>query len=326
MAYIGMLFDTISNTSTSYDLFRKPKFNSALKDLLDHWGRYLMDPNDNSNSSLTDHHDGWFNEPLLSMLEGNGRGTFNETYICPDPCAIGRGFATFDAFFTRRLQPHARPVHFPENKAMIHSACESYVYRITHRVKKHDQFWLKGQYYSLYNMLDRDEEHANQFVGGTVYQAYLSTVDYHRWHAPVDGVITKTVMVPGTYYAVLPDHGAGPDDPELEEGDPAGAIFRSQAWLTAVSTRALVYIRADNPDIGLMCFMAIGMREVSTCEITVRVGQRVKIGDDLGTFHIGGSSHTMIFQPQAKVTFADHVKINEHIKVKSIIGQVERAA
>jgi phosphatidylserine decarboxylase len=186
--------------------------------------------------------------------------------------------------------------------------------------------WLKGQYYSIYDMLDRDEEHANQFVGGTVYQAYLSTVDYHRWHAPVDGVITKTVMVPGTYYAALPDHGAGPDDPGLEEGDPAGAIFRSQAWLTAVATRALVYIRADNPDIGLMCFMAIGMREVSTCEITVQVGERVKIGDDLGTFHIGGSSHTMIFRPHVKVTFADHVKINKHIKVKSIIGQVERAA
>jgi phosphatidylserine decarboxylase len=100
MAYIGYLFDVISNTSAGYDLFRKPKFNVALKDLLDHWGRYLTDPNDDSNSSLTDHYDGWFSEPVLSMLEAKCRDTFNETYICPDPGAIGRGFATFDAFFT----------------------------------------------------------------------------------------------------------------------------------------------------------------------------------------------------------------------------------
>jgi len=43
-----------------------------------------------------------------------------------------------------------------------------------------------------------------------------------------------------------------------------------------VATRALVFIEADNPDIGLMCFMAIGMVDVSTCDITVYEGQTVK--------------------------------------------------
>jgi phosphatidylserine decarboxylase len=35
-----------------------------------------------------------------------------------------------------------------------------------------------------------NKEHlAKHFVGGTVYQAFLSALFYHRWHAPVDGVI-----------------------------------------------------------------------------------------------------------------------------------------
>lgn len=32
---------------------------------------------------------------------------------------------------------------------------------------------------------------AEQFVGGTVYQAFLSALSYHRWHSPVSGKIVK---------------------------------------------------------------------------------------------------------------------------------------
>jgi phosphatidylserine decarboxylase len=30
---------------------------------------------------------------------------------------------------------------------------------------------------------------AELFQGGTVYQAFLSALSYHRWHSPVNGVI-----------------------------------------------------------------------------------------------------------------------------------------
>jgi phosphatidylserine decarboxylase len=326
MLCIGIFFDLLSNTSAGHDLFRKTKFNLAVKDLLDYRGRYLTDPNDDSNSSLTENDDGWFSPQVLAILESDGRGTFNDTYVCPDPDAVNRGFATFDAFFTRQLQPGARPVPVPENKALVHSACESSLYRIAYNVKKHDRFWLKGQPYSLYDMLNHDEELADRLVDGTVFQAYLSSTDYHRWHAPVEGVIIKTVLIPGTYYAVLPDEGSNENDPSLPPGEPFDAIVRSQAWLTMVATRAVVYIHADNPDIGLMCFIAVGMWEVSTCEITVTMGQRVKVGDELGTFHIGGSTYVMIFRSETAITFADNVKVNGHIKVNSIVARVAEAA
>ena len=325
VAFIGLFFDLLSNTSAGYDLFRKAGFNEAMKALLDAWSTYLADPNGDSNSSLTDKEYGWFSEPVLQALESNGRGTFNQTYVCPDPDAVNRGYATFDAFFARDVQPDARPVLAPDDKSLIHSACESYVYRIATNVKEHDRFWLKGQSYSLYDMLDRDEEYANKFIGGTVYQAFLSPLDYHRWNAPVDGVIVKTAIVPGTYYAVLPDDGADKHDPDQDPGSRYGAIVRSQSWLTMSSTRALIFIEADNPDIGLMCFIAVGMWEVSSCEITVSEGDRVAAGDGLGTFHIGGSTHALIFGPGTPITFADNIKPENHILVKSIIAQVTKA-
>jgi hypothetical protein len=49
------------------------------------------------------------------------------------------------------------------------------------------------------------------------------------------------------------------------------------------------------------------MVEVSTCVSVVSIGDRVKKGEKLGHFMFGGSSHTILFQKQAKLTFAnDH--------------------
>jgi len=70
--------------------------------------------------------------------------------------------------------------------------------------------------------------------------------------------------------------------------------------------KALIFIEADNPDIGLMCVMPIGMAEVSTCQITVYEGQRVRKGDQIGMFHFGGSTHCLIFRPSVNLEFDHH--------------------
>jgi phosphatidylserine decarboxylase len=54
---------------------------------------------------------------------------------------------------------------------VIVSACESTPYAITVDVQRRDRFWIKSQPYSLEDMLAGDEA-VEQFVGGTVYQAF----------------------------------------------------------------------------------------------------------------------------------------------------------
>lgn len=41
---------------------------------------------------------------------------------------------------------------------------------------------------------------ASLFCGGTIYQAFLGALDYHRWHSPVSGTIETIYQIPGTYY------------------------------------------------------------------------------------------------------------------------------
>lgn len=45
------------------------------------------------------------------------------------------------------------------------------------------------------------DELASQFAGGTVYQAFLSALSYHRWHAPVSGTIKKAFVADGTFFS-----------------------------------------------------------------------------------------------------------------------------
>lgn len=56
-------------------------------------------------------------------------------------------------------------------------------------------------------------------------------------------------------------------------------------------------IEADNKDIGMVCFMPVGMSEVSSCDVAVKPGEPVKKRDYIGRFLFGGSSQCLIFEP-----------------------------
>ena len=43
-----------------------------------------------------------------------------------------------------------------------------------------------------------------------------------------------------------------------------------------------MFLEADNPAIGLMAMLVVGMAEVSTCEWTVKVGDHVRKGQGIG--------------------------------------------
>ena len=146
---------------------------------------------------------------------------------------------------------------------MIVNACKSAPYKVQRNVKLRDRFWIKSQPYSLEHMLANDPL-IHKFVGGTVYQAFLSTLSYHLWHSPVSGKIVKAFVQDGSYYSEAQSEG-------FDESGPNN----SQGYITEVATRGLIFIEADNPKIGLMCFMAVGMAEVSTCEITVQNEQSI---------------------------------------------------
>lgn len=305
---INAILDWPMGTPGGFTVFVNPKVNEMFHKMFDVWAAFLSSPD--SRYVLTTADNGWFGAAASVAMPN-----FDQTFVC-DPPALYKGFTSWDNFFTRLFRPGVRPVEFPNNDAIVNSACESTVYNIAYNIKALDQFWIKGEPYSLNHILNNDS-FAPQFVGGTIYQAFLSALNYHRWASPVNGTIVKVVNVPGTYYAESPVMGfVSPEGP-----DPAGPNL-SQGFITAVAARALVFIQADNPNIGLMCFVAVGMAEVSTCEVTVKVGETVRKGSELGMFHFGGSTHCLIFRPQTKVTFNPDFPINTAVPLNAALATI----
>lgn len=301
---LNAIIDWPMGTPAGTNVFLNKQVNEKFKAILNYWGCYLKSPD--SASVLTDGTpEDWFSHPALEAIASidpfRGEGddpedamqNFIYNFKC-DPEKEHWGFKSWDDFFTREFNEGRRPLPEDDDKNTIVNACESAPYRIAFGVQKFDTFWIKAQPYSIEFMLN-NSEYVDDFVGGTVYQAFLSAKSYHRWHCPVDGVIKDAYVVDGSYYAEA-----------LSEGfDPAGPND-SQGYITEVATRALIFIESDNSDIGLMCFMPVGMSEVSSCDIFVKNGQRVRKGEQLGTFHFGGSTHCLLFRKGVKLAFDFH--------------------
>ncbi len=288
---VGFPFNAILDWSMAtvggWAAFVEDKVNVHIKALLDEWGTFLRSP-DSAYVLNDDPKNGWFGADAHKAMP-----TFVEDFVC-DPKLPHYGFKSWDDFFIRQFREGVRPVAEPDNDAVVVSACESAPFAIARNVQMLDKFWIKAQPYALKFMLNNDPL-AKKFVGGTVYQAFLSAMSYHRWHSPISGRVVKTEVIPGTYYSEALSAGFDPSAPN-----------DSQGYLAEIATRAVIYIEADNPDIGLMCFVAIGMAEVSTCEISVYQGQHIKKGQETGMFHFGGSTYCLIFGPHVNIDFDLH--------------------
>jgi phosphatidylserine decarboxylase len=280
---LGPILDWTMGTPAGFAAFRDPRINAMLKKILTAWCEFLS--SDDSLYVINDSPSGW------KCAEAQ-RAVGIEQYE-HDPQDEHWGFASWNDFFTRRFKDGERPVASPKDDKVIVSACESTPYGISTDVQRQDRFWIKSQPYSLEDMLANDDS-VDEFVGGTVYQAFLSATNYHRWHSPVAGTIVRAFLQPGTYYSEADAEGKDAVEPT-----------NSQSYLAHVAVRAIILVEADDPVIGLMAFVPVGMSDVSSCLIDSKLtpGYHVEKGEELGHFQYGGSTHCLVFRPGAIAEF-----------------------
>ena len=306
---INVILNWPMNTTAGFAAFLNDKVNRLLKNILNYWGEFLSSPKSRYVLNDDPRH-GWLGEDAMEAMPN-----FVEWFQCK-PDEEHYGFKSWDDFFTREFRPGIRPVESPDDDSIVANACESAPYKISRAVRNRDFFWIKHQRYSLDFILNMSDL-AKQFHGGTVYQAFLSALSYHRWHSPVSGTIYKIELVDGSYYSASRNIKGDPSTPNT---------VLSQGYLAQVASRGIIYIKADNPDIGLMCFVSIGMVEVSSNDITVKEEDKVKKGDQLGMFHFGGSTHCLIFRPGVTIDFDTRGQTPSldtvNIPVKSKIAKV----
>ena len=281
---LNALLDWPMCMPSGFAFFQFPEINAKFRDVLAYWSNFLSGPH-SRHYLTTENPKGWFSSNAAQKVDMS-------EYLC-DPALPHWGFGSWNDFFTRLFKPGQRPVAAPNDPLVVNSACESTPYALQHEVRFSDHFWIKAQPYSLADMFTRDRHDlAAYFTGGTVYQAFLSAYNYHRWHAPVAGTVVDAYLVPGTYYADAPAEGL----------DPAGPN-NSQGFLSAVATRAVMVIDTGHPVLGKVACIFIGMAEISSCVFSVKIGQQLAKGDELGYFQYGGSTHCLIFGPEVQLNF-----------------------
>ncbi|HEV2843717.1 MAG TPA: phosphatidylserine decarboxylase family protein [Thermoanaerobaculia bacterium] len=273
---VSTLFTYMMMTRAGEAAFRLAAFNDALRTILQEWCAFLDSPD--SRYVLNETAEGWLSQPAFEL---------NKLYefVIPDRAKPHWGFASFNDYFHREIKPEFRPISAPKNSKVIVSANDGTVVTYARDVQPLAKFWLKGQPYSLVNMLAG--KFTERFIGGDVFQSFLSGADYHRWHSPIDGVVRGAEVVNGLMFS----------DAESAGFDPTAATY-SQGYEASVNTRGLVFIEGKDP-IGMVCVMPIGITEISSVTIKVKVGDKVKKGDELGYFSYGGSSMCLVFQKGA---------------------------
>jgi len=112
-------------------------------------------------------------------------------------------YPTFTEFFTRRLKPGARPIAPGEGLPV--SPVDGTVGELGEIVDSR-LYQAKGKHYTLAELIGgpNAEEDARQFAGGSFCTIYLAPYNYHRIHAPLGGLITRYVSMPGQLWPVNP--------------------------------------------------------------------------------------------------------------------------
>jgi phosphatidylserine decarboxylase len=191
-------------------------------------------------------------------------------------------FESFNAFFTRRLRPGARPLD-ARDQALL-SPCDARL-QAWGRVPDDGRLeQIKGRDYSVAALL-ASEDDARLFRGGMHATLYLSPAMYHRVHAPADGHVVAWRYVPGRLFPV--------NGPAVRQVD--GLFARNER----------VVVRLDSPRFGPLAVVLVGAANVGRislafaglrtnsgapgCAVTPDPAPALRRGDELGAFNLGST-------------------------------------
>ena len=114
------------------------------------------------------------------------------------------GYPSFNEFFTRALQPGARPLAAADLVCPVDGAISQFG-----AIGRDQIFQAKGHRYSTTALVGGDAALATCFDDGSFATLYLSPKDYHRIHMPCEGRLTRMIHVPGELFSVNPTTARG---------------------------------------------------------------------------------------------------------------------
>jgi phosphatidylserine decarboxylase len=212
-------------------------------------------------------------------------GLYSRVYAVElDECIENGGWASFDAFFTRRLRDGAREVD-PDPRAVASPADGRIESMGT--IDEGGRFVVKGRPYAVAELVG-DAQEARRFLGGAGCVVYLSPRDYHRVHAPVAGTVRRIRSMPGDYYPVnaigmrhVPNLFARNRRVSIEI-DAAGGLGR----VTVVMVVAMI--------VGRITTVGVDAHDVPLGDHVFEPPLAVARGQEIGVFHLGSTAVVLV--------------------------------
>lgn len=224
------------------------------------------------------------------------------------------GYRHFNAFFTRALQPAARPID-PDPLAFV-SPVDGTISQLGD-IDGERIFQAKGRSYTAAELL-ADPDLAHAFGGGSFCTIYLAPYNYHRIHMPLAGRLREWLLVPGRLFSVNP------------------ATARAMPRLFARNERVVTMF---DTTVGPMALVLVGALNVGSME-TVWAGQitpphirsglgrwtparpvQLDRGEEMGRFNMG--STVVLLLPRGAVTWADAIGAASTVRMGQALGRVQ---
>lgn len=137
--------------------------------------------------------------PLLKNLLIRGFVRLYSVDVSEAERDVPAGYASFNEFFTRALQPGARPIDARPDSVL--SPADGTVQQIGYLTGS-DILQVKGQHYSAVELLAGGAEAAAPYLDGAFATIYLAPYNYHRVHMPATARIVRMTHVPGELWSV----------------------------------------------------------------------------------------------------------------------------
>jgi len=217
-------------------------------------------------------------------------------------------YATFNDFFTRELAPGARPI--AAGGGILVAPADGIL--TEHGAIDGDRVYqAKGLAYSLAELLGETGAAVAALHGGRYFTIYLAPHNYHRVHAPLAGLLTRTRYLPGTRFSV--------------SRATAAAIPR----LFCRNERAVCWFDTGHGSMAVVFVGALNVSSISTVtrgEIASGAPQHwpespplpVAQGAEIGRFNMG-STVVVLIGTQA-FDFAAHAKDGLAVRMGQALG------
>lgn len=228
----------------------------------------------------------------------------------PDPAT----YTSFNQFFTRELQPGARPLAQADWICPVDGAISQ-----LGPIEGDQIFQAKRHHYSTQALVGGDAALAKQFHNGYFATIYLSPRDYHRIHMPCAGKLLRMIHVPGDLFSVNPTTARGVPGLFARnervvcvfEG-PFGPFVMVLVGATIVGSMATVWHGVVNPP------RPGHVREWDYSQQDIRLEQ----GQEMGRFLLG--STVVLLMPQSDLQFSTHWNATTPVRLGEAMAQQSR--